>query len=282
MDPKRSTKEAPFVNSLGMKFVPVPIGGDPTVGQVLFSVWDTRVRDYTPFAHAKNVDDAWTKQQRDGVPAGREPNDPVVGETWDEAQAFCQWLTEKEIAEGTLPKGYQYRLPSDEEWSWAVGLPPEAGATPAAKSGKNLVDYPWGKEFPPTELVGNYADELFHEKFPKEPLDHTKDHPWIIGYNDGYATTSLVGSYPANSYGLYDMGGNVWQWCEDWFDANHKEHVLRGASWGNAMAFFLRSAFRAPSAASRRDAGYGFRCVLAFSEHASGEDGVTPAKASDH
>jgi formylglycine-generating enzyme required for sulfatase activity len=112
-----------------------------------------------------------------------------------------------------------------------VGLPPELDGTPAEKSGKNSVDFPWGKDYPPTKKVGNYADETFHGKFPKDASDKNKDQPWIEGYADGYATTSPVGSFPANAYGLYDMGGNVWQWCEDWFDASHKDRVLRGASW---------------------------------------------------
>jgi formylglycine-generating enzyme required for sulfatase activity len=281
-DPKRATSEAPFVNSLGMKFVPVWITGGPTGGQqLLFSVWDTRVEDYAVYAKANNADDAWQKQERLGVPVGREPNMPVVGVTWDEAQAFCAWLTEKETAAGRLPKGMKYRLPSDEEWSWAVSLPPEVGATPAEKSGKNRVDFPWGKEFPPTRLVGNYADEMFHGKFPKEVLDPSKDHPWVEGYDDGYAASSPVGSYPANEFGLYDMGGNVWQWCGDWYDARQKTHLLRGASWGNALPGFLLSSFRAPSLPERRDACYGFRCVLAVSEEkpASGGEGVGREKA---
>jgi hypothetical protein len=119
------------------------------------------------YAGAKKVDDSWTKQERDGVPVGRELNHPVVGVSWEDAQGFCQWLTEKESAEGKLPKGWKYRLPSDEEWSWAVGLPPELGATPAEKSGKNSVDFPWGKDWPPTKKVGNYADETFHAKVSK-------------------------------------------------------------------------------------------------------------------
>jgi formylglycine-generating enzyme required for sulfatase activity len=282
MDPERATKETPFVNSLDMRFVPVPIAGGPRgVERVLFSVWDTRVQDYAVYAKANKVDDAWTKQQRDGVPVGREPNDPAVGVTWDEGQAFCAWLTQNEMAQGKLPKGLKYRLPSDEEWSRAVGLPPEAGTTPAEKSGKNKVDFPWGKDFPPTEKTGNYADEMFHGKFPKEPADKTKDHPWIVGYDDGYAASSPVGSYPANEYGLYDMGGNVWQWCGDWYDASHKNRLLRGASWGNALPNFLLSSFRAPSVTGRRDACYGFRCVLALSgaNRPSGDDGVIQAKA---
>ncbi|MDR3404826.1 MAG: formylglycine-generating enzyme family protein [Chthoniobacter sp.] len=260
-----ASKENPFVNTLGMKFVPIP-GGPSHDHPTLFCVWDTRVQDYAVYAGAKKVDDAWTKQERDGVPAGREPNHPVVGVTWEEAQAFCEWLTEKESAEGKLPRGWKYRLPSDAEWSRAVGLPSEAGTTPAQKSGKNKVDFPWGKGFPPTKAVGNYADEVFHGKFPKEPTNPTKDHPWIVKYDDGYATTSPVGSFPANAYGLYDMGGNVWQWCEDWSDASHKNRALRGASWGNALPNFLLSSYRAYSAPGDRDSCYGFRCVLSGSE----------------
>ena len=230
--PATTTKDAPFANTLGMKFVPVPITGGPTGGQrVLFSVWDVRVQDYAAYAGAKKVDDSWTKQERDGVPVGRELNHPVVGVSWEDAQGFCQWLTEKEGAEGKLPKGWKYRLPSDEEWSWAVGLPPEVGGTPQEKNGKNSVDFPWGKDWPPTKKVGNYADETLHAKFPKLDTDKSKDQPWTKDYTDGYATTSPVGSFPANAYGLYDMGGNVWQWCEDWFDKDQKDRVIRGASW---------------------------------------------------
>jgi hypothetical protein len=267
----KATKEAPFVNSLGMKFVPVPIVSGPTAGQkVLFSVWDTRVQDYAAYAGAKKVDDAWTRQNRDGlnaerVPVGRELNHPVVGVSWEDAQGFCQWLTEKEIAEGKLSKGLKYRLPTDEEWSWAVGLPPELDGTPAEKSGKNSVDFPWGKDYPPTKKVGNYADETFHGKFPKDASDKNKDQPWIEGYADGYATTSPVGSFPANAYGLYDMGGNVWQWCEDWFDASHKDRVLRGASWCNDDRGALLSSSRGHHVPGARNNHNGFRCVVGVS-----------------
>jgi formylglycine-generating enzyme required for sulfatase activity len=262
-----ATKDAPFVNTLGMKFVPVPILGGPTGGQtVLFSVWDTRVVDYAAYAAANpKVDGSWKTQQRDGVPCGREPDHPVVGVSWEDAQAFCQWLTEKEQAEGKLPKGLKYRLPSDEEWSWAVGMPPELGGTPAQKSGKNSVDFPWGKDYPPTKKVGNYGDEAFHAKFPKDSTDKTKDQPWIKAYDDGYATTSRVGSFPANAYGLYDMGGNVWQWCEDWFDASHKDRVLRGASWSNLGRTSLLSSYRDHHPPGLRFYIYGFRCVVGVS-----------------
>jgi len=268
--PMTATKDAPFVNTLGMKFVPVPILGGPTGGKtVLFGVWDVRVQDYAVYAAnaakagAKKVDDSWTKQERDGVPVGREPNHPVVCVSWDDAQGFCQWLTEKESAEGKLPKGLKYRLPADEEWSWAVGLPPELGGTPSEKRWKNSVDFPWGKDWPPTKKVGNYADETFHGKFPKDANDKKKDQPWLVGYDDGYATTSPVGSFPANAYGLYDMGGNMWQWCEDWFDASHKDRVLRGASWNHDDRSSLMSSSRNHNPPGYRQNNYGFRCVLA-------------------
>jgi hypothetical protein len=264
-----ATKDKPFVNTLGMKFVPVPIVSGPTAGRrVLFGVWDVRVQDYAVYAAsagAKKVDASWTKQERDGVPAGRELNHPVVGVSWDDAQGFCQWLTEKESAEGKLPKGWKYRLPSDEEWSWAVGLPPEIGTTPAEKTEKNSVDFPWGKDWPPTKKVGNYADEAFHGKFPKDWKDKEKDAPWIKDYNDGYATTSPVGSFPANAYGLCDMGGNVWQWCEDYSDKDQKDGVLRGASWSDHVRGVLLSSNRFRYPRERRDNRYGFRCVLAES-----------------
>jgi formylglycine-generating enzyme required for sulfatase activity len=246
-----ATKEAPFVNSLGMKFVPVP------GMQTLFSVWDTRVQDYAAYAGAKKLKDrSWVMEQQDGVPVSREPDYPVVGVNWDDAKAFCQWLTEKESAEGKLPKGMQYRLPTDEEWSRAVGLPMEDGATPQERNGKNGVDFPWGISFPPSKAkVGNYADAALHESFPSLK--------WLEGYTDGSATTSPVGAFAPNEYGLYDMGGNVWQWCEDLFEPGSIDHVLRGAAWDDAARTNLLLSRRIHLTPGNRSNHSGFRCVLA-------------------
>lgn len=244
-----ATKDAPWVNTMGQEFVPVPHT------KVLFCRWPTRVKDYATYARTDKLDEAWTSQQKDGTPVGRELEHPVVALTWEEAQTFCHWLTEKETAKGTLPKGAKYRLPTDEEWSHAVGLPVEHGATPAEKSGKNLVDYPWGVGFPPPQArVGNYADSVWHEKFPKEP--------WMENYTDGFATTSPVGSFPGNAHGLCDMGGNVWQWCEDWYDSSRKERVLRGGAWSVGSRFYLLSSYRTHDGPASRHSYYGFRCVI--------------------
>jgi len=178
----------------------------------------------------------------------------VAGVSWDEANAFCQWLTEKEIAEGKLPKGMKYRLPKDEEWSRAVGLASEVGATPKERDGKNQVDFPWGTEYPPPKgKAGNYADTAFHEKFPTDN--------WVAGYTDGFVVTSPVGSFPANKYGLYDMSGNVWQWCEDLYEPGNAERALRGASWHDFNRSRLLSSNRVRGI-DHRNSTWGFRCVL--------------------
>jgi len=267
-----ATKENPFINTLGMKFVPVP------GTKVLFSIWDTRVMDYGTYAAAKpGVDGSWKTQAKDGVPVGREADHPVVGVSWEDAQAFCAWLTEKETAEGKLTKGAKYRLPTDAEWSTAVGLPPEMGATPEEKAGKNGLIFPWGKEWPPTKNAGNFADEAFHSKFPsnKSAKDGKSENAgWIEGYTDGYATTSPVGSFPANAFGLCDMGGNVWQWCEDWWNVEQKHRVMRGASWNYGDRNRLRSSYRSRSVPTFRDSHSGIRCVL---EPAPSPAAVSPA-----
>ncbi len=259
-----ATKDAPFINTLGMKFVPVP------ETKVLFSIWHTRVQDYAEFAKAqeaagRKVDGSWKTQAMNGMPVGREPDHPVVGVSWDDAQAFCQWLTNQETAAGKLPKGAKYRLCTDSEWSTAVGLPTETGATPEEKHGKNDLDFPWGKAWPPPPNAGNYADETFHAQFqPKknEKAGKMENEQWMEGYTDGYPTTSPVGAFPANVYGLYDIGGNVWQWCEDWWNTEHKDRVLRGAPWKGSGRYFLRSSARLHIPAALRVSDYGFRCVL--------------------
>lgn len=251
----QATKERPFENSLGMKFVPVP-GTD-----VLFCISETRVRDYQEYAKAKTVDSSWTKQEQDGVPVGREPEHPVCGMNWDDANGFCQWLTEKETAEGKLSKGARYRLPTDLEWSRAVGLPQEVGKTPKERSEKNQTHFPWGTGWPPKPKSGNYPDSTFHETFPLRDV-------WIKDLTDGFATTAPVGSFEPNRFGIYDLGGNLWEWCEDTFESGKADGVLRGASWseyGGASLTNLLSSRRVHFTRSTRRPYGGFRCVLSAS-----------------
>jgi len=217
-----------FENSLGMLFVPVA-GTD-----VLFSIWDTRVRDYDVFVMAggggvKKSEFAQTL------------NDPVVNVSWNDAKAFCMWLTEKERRDGTIGAGQQYRLPTDAEWSVAVGLPSESGATPKEKDGKVRDIYPWGNEWPPPKGAGNYNQSLSV---------------------DSYDKTSPVGSFPANRFGLFDMGGNVWQWCEDEYSHVNSARVVRGGSWSVSSLELLLSSNRNVGYSNDRSASRGFRCVL--------------------
>jgi formylglycine-generating enzyme required for sulfatase activity len=150
-----------------------------------------------------------------------------------------------------------YRLPTDLEWSRAVGLPEEEGTTPKERHRKNTVDYPWGTGFPPPQpRVGNYADSAYHAQFPKDK--------WIEGYTDGFATTAPVGSFPANQFGIHDLGGNVWEWCEDAFEPGSTRRVGRGASWVNfTLSPLSSSRMDSPPEARQRDAlcpaGY-FQC----------------------
>jgi formylglycine-generating enzyme required for sulfatase activity len=178
-----------------------------------------------------------------------------VGVSWNDAKAFCAWLTEREHRSGALPEGMQNRLPTDEEWSVAVGLPLEPEKMPEDKDSKiNL--YPWGKKWPPPARVGNYRGE--ESKIGNEPVSWRM----IKDYNDGYSRTSPVGSFAANESGLYDMGGNVWQWCEDWYNSEKRERVLRGASWYEYDPRYLLASRRYRYMPDERGVNIGFRCVL--------------------
>lgn len=225
-----ATKEAPYVNSLGMKFVPVPGTA------VLFSIWETRVKDYKVFAEATNHE--WPKPRFQQT-----EEHPAVNVSHEDATAFCKWLTEQERTTGRISARQSYRLPSDEEWSAAVGLEKESGGLPheRSKSGSESGVYPWGK-WPPPKDAGNYEPRL---------------------KVDAYDETSPVGSFKANRYGIFDLGGNVSEWCQDWFDlAKETDHVLRGASWYEREEWRLLSSFRDYGSLNFRDVTHGFRCVL--------------------
>ena len=108
-----------------MKFVPVA-GTD-----VPFSIWETRVKDYAAYAAANSgVDAEWKNPTALGASLSQTDTHPVVKVSWEDAKGFCAWLTKKELASGKLKAGKRYRLPSDAEWSVAVGLGKEVGKTP--------------------------------------------------------------------------------------------------------------------------------------------------------
>jgi len=233
-------KDGAAVNSLGMKFVPI--------GDVQFSVYLTTRADFEAFATATNLkSDAW---RNPGFK--QDPDHPVVNVTWRETEAFCKWLTEKERKAGMLKSGESYRLPTDAEWSKAVGLPQESGATPEMRDMGVQDVYPWGNQWPPPAGAGNYAGEETQTEIP------------IPNYNDGYPNTSPVGKFPANKQGLHDMGGNVWQWVSDYWNTDNRAKTLRGGSWYNgAIPLSLLSSCRISSSPDTLHDTYGFRVVRA-------------------
>ncbi|MEA3210028.1 MAG: eukaryotic-like serine/threonine-protein kinase [Chthoniobacter sp.] len=226
-------------NSLGMKFVPVE--------EVLMAVWPTRVQDYDAFCTA-------TSRARPVADFPQDGTHPVVKVNWEDATAFCEWLTKKELATGQLEDGQRYRLPADLEWSVGVGLLDEGRDTPEQRDGKPS-DFPWGKIWPPPERAGNYADTSLRRG----------NVTTIPGYHDSFPQTSPVGSFGVNKLGLADMGGNVWQWCLDSYKGGAHTRdwgVLRGGSWATAKPAEMRSSYRNVVDRGERDVIYGFRCVL--------------------
>ena len=139
---------------------------------------------------------------------------PIVGVSWHDAMAFCQWLSKK--------SNQNYKLPTEKEWEYAC----RAGTTTKWSFGddeKELDKYAW------------YDD-------------------------NSYGTTHLVGEKKKNFWGLFDMHGNVWEWCEDWYDKEEKEKVLRGGSWNN-NATNTRSAYRNNRTPTNRYNSGGFRLL---------------------
>jgi hypothetical protein len=228
----------PWENSLGMKFVPA--------GELLVCIWPVRVRDFQAFCEA-------TGRARLPVDFPQGDTHPVVRVNREDAQAFCEWLTESEIKAERLAEGQVYRLPTDAEWSAAAGVRDEGGNTPADRDGR-VREFAWGKTWPPPVGTGNFADSSLRRP------------PWIPGYSDGFPQTSPVGSFVASKAGLFDMTGNVWQWVADSYHGGTQRKewgVLRGGSWATSKQEELRLGYRDVVDRSERDVIFGFRCVLA-------------------
>lgn len=170
---------------------------------------------------------------------------PVVSVTWKDAVAFCEWLSAKE--------GKTYRLPTEAEWEYAC----RAGTKTAYSNGDD-----------PLTLgnIANFADSTAKEKF--------SDWYWAGKATDGYIYTAPVGKFKPNAFGLYDMHGNVFEWCADWYKANYgtgespaidptgpatgSDRVVRGSSFVNSVPI-VRSASRTSHRPVYRLSYVGFR-----------------------
>ncbi len=248
-----STSQAPvpgqqWTNSLAVVFRVVP-GVNVLVADI-----DTRVSDFSAFCDATGYNavggmfvivpgtvDFWrTPPEASWKNPGFTQTDdsPVTGVNWNDAQAYCDWLTKKEQSMGLLTSKQRYRLPTNAEWSTAA----ESTA------------YPWGNDWPPPAGAGNYAgSEMNVDRF-------------IKGYNDGYPRTSPVGTFRSNDYALLDMGGNVWQWTMDWSDDQHTRKTMRGGSWDVSDPQLAHSSYTMMDDPSQRINDVGFRVVLDFGQ----------------
>jgi formylglycine-generating enzyme required for sulfatase activity len=188
----------------------------------------------------------WAKNWR--TPGFEQAEDhPVVCISWNDAVAFCAWLTRQD------GQGRRYRLPTETEWECAC----RAGTTTA---------YPWGDRIEDGEGWCNIADQTAKKQFAR----WTEVAPW----EDGYVYTSPVGAFRPNNWGLYDMIGNVWEWCADWYGpypcgdikrskilGKPEYRVLRGGSWYD-YARGCRAAFRFRIVPPYRNDDCGCRVVL--------------------
>ena len=133
-----ATKDAPFVNSLGMKFVPVPDT------KILMCIHETRRADFAPFTkESMGVDQMWKDWKIKNVNADRGDEYPVANVGWATAKQFCRWLTQKEQGSKHV---FTYRLPTDLEWSCAVGIAKLENPTATFESKNTGIPdiFPWG------------------------------------------------------------------------------------------------------------------------------------------
>jgi len=168
---------------------------------------------------------------------------PVVNVSWNDAVAYCAWLSRQD--------GKSYRLPTEAEWEYAC----RAGSTTMYQHGND----PEG-----LAQVGNVADASAKRQF--------NDWTDTISADDGYAFTAPVARYRANAWGLYDLHGNVWEWCSDWYGdypagtvtnptgppQEAMRRILRGGSLVNYPRN-CRSADRLSSPPGYRSRNLGFR-----------------------
>ena len=175
-------------------------------------------------------------------PGFNHPDQPVTTVTWFDATAYCEWVGK--------------RLPTEAEWE------------KAARGGLEGARYPWG-DTEPGNTSANFADSQTEFEWRSPDV------------NDGFLFTAPVGTFPPNGYGLFDMAGNVWEWCADWYSPTYysdvqgaenpprnptgpdtgERRVLRGGTWYRAV-HTIRNAERVSDFPNSSLNVVGFRCAM--------------------
>ena len=188
---------------------------------------------------------------------------PAANVSWADAVQYCNWLSQRDgrtpaykavfgewVPVYPLTDGY--RLPTEAEWALAIRYSGQ----------KQPSRFSWGAKWPPPEGAGNYADRTAIELVPSI----------LPSFDDGYASTAPVGSFAANALGIFDGGGNVAEWVNDFYTVptpgittpmvdptgpdRGTSHVVRGSSWRHAGASQLRLSYRDFSSKARQDVGF--------------------------
>ena len=188
-----------------------------------------------------------------GTPISPDLNRPVEQVSWDDATNYCALLTQTDRLAGRIPATWTYRLPTEAEREYAC----RAGTTTAFHFGSAIHGG-----------MANFYDYYEYDAAVGDIYIANPSVPWL-------PRTTTVGSYAPNAFGLYDMHGNVWEWCRDWYGAypvgavvdptgpaTGSARVFRGGGW-NGHGWICRSAIRNNYGPSNRGNGLGFRAVLA-------------------